>query len=110
MWWFGVVVLVGFLLHGAMFPNETQHSCVIGSDFSKGIHSHHVVWVFFESPALVFVARLNFLVELILLLVLLPPNSEDDCEIKFLLFIKTRQFGCDRCSTIIVDGLEKVFY
>jgi len=64
---------------------------------------------FFESLALVMSARLNFPVDLILLLMLLLPRSEDDCEIKFLL-LKTWKFGGDRCSTIIVEGIKKILY
>lgn len=64
----------------------------------------------FESLALVMTARLHFPVDLILLLTLLQPDSEDDCEIKFLLFTKTWKFEDDRYSTIIVDGIKKILY
>lgn len=63
-----------------------------------------------KSPVLLMSARLSFLVDLILLLMLLLRNSEDDCEIKFILFIKTWKFGGDGCSTIIVDGIKKILY
>lgn len=63
-----------------------------------------------KSPVLLMSARLSFLVDLILLLMLLLHNSEDDCEIKFILFIKTWKFGGDKSSTIIVDGIKKILY
>lgn len=65
----------------------------------------------FESPALVMSARLHFPVDVVLLLMLLLlPDSEDDGEIEFLLFIKTWKFGDDKCSAGRVDMIKMILY
>lgn len=97
------------MLHMDRFFKGAHQSCVTCSGFSKAIHSHHIERLF-GSPALVVSARLNFPVDLVLLLKLLLPDSEDGCEIKFLLFIKAWKFGDGRCSAVMADGIKMILY